>query len=107
MNLSQNKVLKDKIKERVEEIFDKNSALILDAEERGVKIDPTRLSKYFKGKSGGLTDDQILWVATRVGIQIHLNLGTPIISKDYKLKYEILPYNELESLRRIKKIFGK
>lgn len=107
MNLSQDKTLRDKIQKRVDEIFSKNSALIADAEERGVRIDPTRLSKYFKGKSGGLTDDQVLWVATRVGIQIHINFGTPIITRDYKLKYEIEKYDELKCLQRLKKIFGK
>jgi len=105
MNLSQNKFLRDTIKERVDKIFIKQSKLIEDCIERGMVIDPTRLSKYFKGKSGGLTDDQILWVATRVGIQVHINFGTPVIDGN-KLKYEIKAYNELEALRRLKKIFN-
>lgn len=106
MNLSQNERLRDKIKERVDQIFTKQSKLIEDASERGMTIDATRLSKYFKGKSGGLTDDQVLWVATRVGIQIHINFGTPIISGD-KLRYEIEKYDELKALNRLKKIFGR
>jgi hypothetical protein len=106
MNLSQNEFLRNKIEERTKEIFGKHAKLIADAAERGMIIDPTRLSKYFKMKSGGLTDEQVLWIATRVGIQIHMNFGTPIIS-DNKLKYEILKYDELAALKRLKKIFGR
>lgn len=105
MNLSNNEFLREKIAERVKVVFEKNVALINDAAERGMTIDPTRLSKYFKGKTGGLTDEQVLWVATRVGIQIHINFGTPVISNN-KLKYEILKYDELSCIKRLKKIFG-
>jgi hypothetical protein len=35
-----------------------------------------------------------------------MNFGTPIIS-DNKLKYEILKYDELAALKRLKKIFGR
>lgn len=106
MNLAQNDKLRENISKRVGEIFETRANLIKDAGERGMPIDATRLSKYFKGKSGGLTDEQVLWVATRVGIEIHLNFGTPVVENG-KLKFQIESYDELMVLKRLKKIFGR
>lgn len=106
MNLSQNDTLRDLITGRIKLVFEKQAPLIKDAGERGMVIDTTRLSKYLKAKSGGLTDDQVLWIATRLGIQVHLNFGTPVIKGD-KLEYKILKYDEAKCLQRLKKIFGR
>lgn len=106
MNLAHNEFLRKEIKKRVEKVFGKPASLIKDANERGMNIDAARISKYFRNKSGGLTEEQILWVATRLGIEIHINFGKPIV-KENKVVFELKPYDELESIRRLNKIFPK
>lgn len=105
MNLAHNEFLREKINERIKEVFGKQSALIKDAEERGMILSKSRLSKYLTGQSGGIVEDQILWVATRLGIFVNIGFGEPVL-KEGKLKYEISKYNEAECLRRLKKIFS-
>lgn len=106
MNLTKNHSLRTEILKRIKELDYSYSEIIIDANERGMPIKSERLSKYIKGKSGGLTEDQLLWLATRLGIYININFGKPVI-KDKKIVYEISKFNEYESLKMIDKIFTK
>lgn len=104
MNLTKNNQLRKLILDRIKELDYSYSFIMKDALERGMDIKPERLSKYVKGKSGGITEEQLLWIATRVGIFINLNFGKPVF-EDGKLKYDITPYSELECLVKLKQIF--
>lgn len=104
MNLTKNTTLRTEILKRIKELEYTYSFIIKDAAERGMDIKPERLSKYVKGKSGGITEEQLLWIATRLGIFINVNLGTPVF-EDGKLLYKIMPYNELNCLKAINRIF--
>ncbi len=106
MNLVNNERLREEVMVRMEKLGFTASFLCADAAERGMAITRDRFSKYVKGKKGGLTDEQLLWVATRLGIYININLGKPVISEG-KLKWVISPYQEQECLNRLKLIFGK
>lgn len=113
MNLANHEPLRELINARMEEVFGsvgkeygKQKAFINDAAERGMKISTSRLSKYLKGNEGGITEDQIVWSATRLGIFINLNLGEPAL-KEGKLIYEVKKYDELKCLTRLRKIFHK
>lgn len=106
MNLAENDFLRGWIVKRIKEVFGSNNSLIRDAEERKMPLTKSRLSKYLNNREGGLSEDQILWIATRLGIYINIGFGKAVFNKG-KLKYEITPYNELESLQRLKKIFNK
>ena len=114
MTLSHDNELRAMIDKRMGEVFGKNERnnpvngkqkyLIKDANERGMKITSSRLSKYLKGESGGITEEQILWVATRLGVFINVGYGKPVIING-KLSYEITPYSEDECINRLKIIF--
>ena len=104
MNLAKNDFLREWIVNRIKEVFVYNNHLISDANERGMKISKSRLSKYLHGHIGGITEDQILWVATRLGIFVNIDFGKPIL-KGGKLSYKITKYDEAECLVRLKKIF--
>lgn len=85
--------------------------IVRDAMERSpeMKISSDRVSKYlnnylWNGKNGGLTEDQIVWLCTRYGIPIRLNIGVPVADKDGNVKFAMPPYNELNALRELKRI---
>lgn len=104
MNLAHNEKLRELVNERLKEIFKKQSELIRDAEKRGMTISKSRLSKYLTGSEGPIKEEQVLWIAERLGIQVHLNFGQPTMEKG-KLKYEVVPYDEKAALNRLNKIF--
>lgn len=103
MKLTDHPYLREQILKRIEEIGWKDSEFIKDAEERGVKIEPTRWSKYRKNKSGGITDETLYWIAQRLCIDINIRFGKPVL-KDGKINWVIEPYSELEALKRINKL---
>jgi hypothetical protein len=105
MNLVNNKSLRTEILKRIKELEYSYSFLINDAAERKMTIKPERLSKWVNGKSGGITEEQLLWLATRVGIYINLNFGKLVQDKEGKFTYKITPYNELEALTALNRIF--
>ena len=82
----------------------KASDLINDSVERKFPIRKDRYSRWHLGRSGGLNDDHVLWIAERLGIRVSVNFGSPTIENG-KIKYVIQRYNELESLIRLNKIF--
>lgn len=102
--LSKNEELRSLIVKRLKEVFKYQRHLIKDAEERGMHLTASRLNKYVKGHEGGINEEQILWIATRLGIYINLGLGKPVL-KDGKLQYEVTEYDERESLKMLSKIF--
>lgn len=106
--------LRTAIHQRLKELYPSNrghgfvnSAVVKDAEERGIKITPETLSRYISGNKdkGSLSEAQIIWLAYRYYIPVQLNIG---IAKmvDGKVQFEIPKYNELEALRMLKLIFG-
>jgi hypothetical protein len=104
VNLTKNKKLREKILERIKELDYSQSFIIKDAEERNMVIKPERLSRYLNNKNGGLTEDQLLWVSTRLGIFININFGNLIVDEG-KAMFVIPKYNEIEILKRIRLIF--
>lgn len=106
MNLTKNTFLKTKIQERLKELEHTQSFLINDASERGMMIKPERLSRYLNGKPGGITEDQLIWVATRLGIFINLNFGK-LTLEEGKATFIIGRYNEGEVLAKLKLLFPK
>lgn len=104
MKLAENSKLKELIFERLKEIDMSPAELIKDASERKMKITASSFSKYKLGKKGALTDTQILWVATRLNIPIHLSFGTPHREGD-KIKYKLTKYSEIAALTNLKKVF--
>ena len=94
MNLTKNTILREAIIGRLKELGMSYSELLKDAAERGMKIAPARMSKYVKNKYGGMTEEQLLWVATRLGIYINLNLGK-ITMEGGKPTFKITPLHLL------------
>lgn len=97
------KVLKKHIHDRLKELYPsnsesgfKNSSVIKDAKERGFKIDAGQISRYFNDKSdqqNKLSENQVLWIAIRYGIDIKLVINSP-------------KFDEAEALKKLKLIFG-
>jgi len=105
MNLTKNNTLRQAIIDRIKELNMSYAELLKDAAERGMKIAPARISKYVKNKYGGMTEEQVLWVATRLGIYINLNLGKLTVDGGVP-KFKITPYNEQEALKTLNRIFA-
>lgn len=106
MNLTKDKQLRELILARMQELDYTQAFIMQDAEERGYSIKPDRLSKYLKGKSGGLTEEGVLWLACRLLIPIQISYGKPVLENG-KLYYRIPKYDELEALRLVNKVFPK
>ena len=85
----------------------KNSLVVKDAKERGVKIAAEQLSRYFSDKpqKNILSEEQIVYLCFRYGIVIQLAIGVPVI-KDGKVVFEVPPYNEIKSLQMLKMLYG-
>jgi hypothetical protein len=106
MNLVNDEQLRGEIVGRMNQLGYKQSFIIKDAEERKFKIDASRLSKYLKGKKSGMTEEQVLWLATRLNIDIVMGIGIPTI-KDGKITLQIAKYNEIDAIRKINNMFGR
>lgn len=106
MNLTKDTQLRTLIAARMQELDYKPSFLCNDAKERGFDMKPDRLSKYLKGKSGGLTEEGVLWLACRLYIPVQISYGRPVY-RDGKLYYEVPKYDELEALKLVNRVFTK
>lgn len=105
MNLVKHPLLREKILERLRELEFSQSFIVNDASERGMKIASDRLSRYLNNKEGGMiTEDQLIWLATRLGIDVSVNLGKLVVDGD-SANFIIPPYNELSVLNMLKRKF--
>lgn len=98
--------IREFIKQRIKELDLKPAGIIKDAGERNMKIESAALSRYLKNGNckGSLSEENIVWLCLRYGIDVMLIAGTPKI-KDNKLKIELPPYNEEQALAKLKLIF--
>jgi len=117
MNIVENPKIHKELWKRWDELEMTSADIIHDATERGVLITPARISKYknaikrdeegniistdFKGS---LTVLQLVWVCTRWGITININLGT-LTMKNGKPVFIIEPYDELAAIKKLHKVF--
>jgi len=106
MKLTDNDFLRKEVIKRLEEIDWKDSDLFTDAEERGMKIEPSRWSKYKKNKSGQITDDTLVWICIRIGIDIAVRFGKPVFDGK-EIKWTILPYSEIDCIRKLQQTYPK
>lgn len=106
MNLVKNTFLRTEILKRFEELDYTQRFIINDASERGMDIKPERLSKYLKGKPGGITEEQLVWLSTRLGIYVNINFGKAVFENG-KLMYKVSRYDEAETLKMLNRIFPK
>lgn len=111
--VKESKTLRVALEKRLIELYPNNSGdgfkqteVIKDATERGFKIAPSDLSKYFKGiDAGGLSELQCIWLAIRYGIPIKLQIGIYHEDDDKGIRYIIPKFNESQSLKQLKTIF--
>jgi len=106
MKLTDNDFLRQEVIKRLAEIDWKDSDLFKDAEERGMKIEASRWTKYKKNKSGQITDDTLVWICVRIGIDIAVRFGKPVFDGK-EITWKILPYNEYECISKIQQIYNK
>lgn len=97
------KRIKELLTERFKALELRSTDIVTDANKRGMKFTIAMLSKYMNhdNPDGGLSDDGILWLCFRYGINVHLLVGTPVI-KDGKIHLEIDPYNETVAIKKLK-----
>jgi len=93
--------------QRIGELKLRPTDIIKDAEALNMKIESASLSKYLKHGNikGALSEELIIWLATRYGVDVYLMVGTPRIDGG-KLKIELPQYDEKKSLAKLKTIFG-
>lgn len=106
MKLTDNEFLRNAILDRLAEIGWRDSDLIKDAEERGRKIEPSSWTKYKKNKAGQIKDDTLVWVATRLGIDINLRFGKPVFDGK-SINWKISPFDELKALQKLNEMYPK
>ena len=106
MKLVENDFLREQVLKRLAEIHWKDADLIKDANERGVKLEASRWTKYKKNKSGQITDEVLLWICTRIGIDVCVRFGKPVFDGK-KITWVIPKFDELEALTKLKQIYGK
>lgn len=104
--LKRSKLLKKQLLKRINELNLTWTDIAVDAQARGMKISVSTLSKYFNDSiATNLSDDGILWVSLRYGIDVSVFIGQPVADRDYTIGYHIPPYNEKKCLKAIKKAF--
>ncbi|MFA7289587.1 MAG: hypothetical protein WC055_11990 [Melioribacteraceae bacterium] len=87
-------------------MFKNDAEFIKDANERGLKLDANRWAKYKKNKSGQITDDTLIWVTIRLGIDIHIRCGNPVFDGK-KIDWVINKYDELKCVTAIQQTYPK
>lgn len=104
MKLVEDDYIREQILKRLHDLEMSDADLLRDVEERGMPINQSRWSKYKTNKKGQITDEQLLFIATRLGIYISVCVGKPQIENG-KIKFTVTPFNELEALTLLKKVF--
>lgn len=105
--------------ERWNDLKLKNVDIIRDAEELkehgGPIMSNSAFSRYRKGTpgqipNGAISDEDIIWLATRWGIYVSVNVGVASVveeEKAKKVRFKILKYDEKKNLEILKKVYGK
>lgn len=117
MNIVENPKIHKELWKRWDELELTSADIIRDAEERGMLIVPSRISKYkhavkrdkdgeiistdFKGS---LTVLQLMWLSYRYGVNISVNIGT-LTLKGGKPTFVVEKYDELTCIKRLHKAF--
>lgn len=100
------KRIKQLLRDRFKEININISKVVDDANKRGMRFTIAMLSKYLNHDSpeGGLSEEGILWLCFRYGINVHLLIGTPVV-KNGHIDLQIFPYNENACLKKLVSVF--
>lgn len=104
--IKSSKTIKELLKKRFDELKLRSTDIVDDANKRGMKFTFAMLSRYLNhdNSTGGLSDDGILWLCFRYGINVHLLIGTPVL-KDGKIQLDTTPKDEEWSLKKINSFF--
>lgn len=112
--IKDNKEIKEALLNRLKHLYPsnigfgfKNSMVVKDAQERGVKIAAESISRYFspKQQKNTLSEEQLIWLCFRYGITIRVNVGEPVV-RDGKLYFEVPRFDEAKALHNLKLIYG-
>lgn len=104
--VKQSSLIKKVLKQRIDELGLTYAQIIMESERFGIDtIKPENLSRYFKGGKGGLTQENIVYLSYRYGIDIQLIVGNPVALKDGKIQCSIPKYNEKDCIAKVKSIF--
>lgn len=100
--------LKQAILNRIDELGLTGGQIVLDAQKRGIKGVTERSISVWKNHSyskGALNQQQIIWLAYRLGIRVTLKIGEPVFDGK-KLKYVVPePFNEEKALKELNEVF--
>lgn len=112
MQASKKSIIKDSerirkiLKERFDDLALTARSIVEDANEKGLKINESSISRYLNhgNTKSSISEEAIIWLCFRWGIQITLLVGKPVL-KDKRLLLEVPKYNETECLTKLKKLF--
>lgn len=120
MNIVQHPKIHEELIKRWDKLGLTGAAIARDAQERGMDINDSRISSYrnvfkvqkvkkgskkpIKPKRTTLTAVQLHWLCTRYRILVSIQVGSPVIENG-KLKFKVMPYDELEALRMLQKVY--
>lgn len=113
MSKGKNSIVKDSVRirellrNRFEELELSNTKIVEDANDKGMVFTNAMLSRYMKKGNvpGSLTEENIIWLCYRYGIEIKLLVGSPKIVEN-RISLVIPPYNEEKCLEIINKLFN-
>lgn len=93
------------LKMRFEELGVNYSRVVEDANMREMKFTNSSLSRFMKSGNvnGSLTEENIIWLCFRWGIEIQLLVGTPKVANG-KVELTLPPYNEEKCLLILEKL---
>lgn len=113
--IKEDKTIKEALLKRLKELYPsnigfgfKNSMVVKDASERGVKLSAEQISRYFspKQQKNTLSEEQIIWLCFRYGITIRVTVGEPVV-REGRLFYEVPRFDEAKALQTLKQLYGK
>ncbi len=102
------KIIRKLLVNRFEELKLRSTTITEDANKRGMKFTMAMLSKYLNhdNPEGGLSDDGILWLCFRYGINVHLLVGFPVVDKKTgDISLDVTPRDENWSLKKLNEFF--
>ncbi len=103
--VKESKRIREVLMQRFDELKLIPRVIVADARKRGMGFTEASLSRYLKHGNeikGTLSEENIIWLTIRYGIEVKLYVGKP--SFDGKsINFKVMPYNEEKCLADLKK----
>lgn len=99
--------IRTSLQNRFDELNLRHKEIIADASDHNMRFTISNFCRYMKygNTKSTLTEEAIVWLCIRYGIEIKLHVGKAEFS-DGKVTFTVEPYDKDKCLKNIKKYFG-